>query len=640
MSELATLEVKPAFVESDDGKAFAPLFDDIYATRSGAFGQANSVFLSEGEIAHRWRGRDSFTILENGFGLGTNFLATLKAWRNDPSRSQFLHYVALECFPVSSKELERFCAEQLTAEARELAKLWPPCLPGYHHLSFDRGSVRLTLIFGDSASLSRKLLLHYDALFLDGFSPDKNPRMWTEGLLRDLARYAKEGATVTTWCTKGEVRRALSRAGFMLEKKPGFGKKRERLFGVMQAKRTKYVQPKFKEVVVIGAGLAGANVAYSLALKGVRVRVVDEAPIPGGAASALAWGILHPHFTRDDSPLSKLSREGFLFTRRRLLDVEKQTQERIFASLGCLQMAHTDEIFKGWEQAREQSLPFRLPEDYGKLLDCQEASEVVGYGLKRGGWYFPMAGMVRCGAFCRALIQTARVPYRGNTRVTALRKSSKGWQLIGKFGEVIDEASDVVVCCALDSARLLSERYLGLEPLPGRITLLRDTDLSALQCPVSGEGYIAHMTDGYCGVGATYELKRNGPWTEYKAHEDNLAKIDRLLANPPEVVVTGAYCGVRVAGPGRLPLIGRAIDETKWIDIYQSARARLEDLEKAEISGLWVLTGLGSRGLSMASLCSEMLVSTMMGLPMPTDPALLKTTAVGRYLRRSFLARK
>lgn len=632
-------QVRPAVIELSDGKPYSPEFEDIYATRSGAYGQACTVFLSEGEVARRWQGKERFTVLENGFGLGTNFLATLKAWRNDPKRSANLEYVALECFPVSRSQIEQYAAVELADEAKELASHWPVCIPGYHTLTFDGGRVRLILIFGDSQTFANKLSLQYDALFLDGFGPQKNPRMWEAGLLRSLSRYAKEGAVVTTWCTKGDVRRALIGAGFEIEKKKGFGKKRERLFGIMKARRTKHNHRAIEDVIVIGGGLAGANVAYSLRMQGVQVRVVDQAPVPGGAASALSWGILHPHFTRDDSPLSKLSREGFLLARSRLREFEEKTGEPLFEPLGCLQMAHTDEIYAEWQSAASQDQPFALPADYGTLLQKEEASLKAGLSLKRGGWFFPMAGMARSGAFCRALIKASGASYRGNTQVVALKKQDKYWQLIGEFGEVIDEATDVVVCAAFASEALLGSA-LGLEALPGRITLLRDTDLTELKCPVSGEGYIAHMSDGYCGVGATYELERTGPWTETKAHENNLEKLDSLLTKSVPVVVTGAYCGVRAAGPGRLPVLGASIDEEKWLSVCRSHKEYPQDSSLWDQEGLWVLAGLGSRGLSMSALCADMLTSLMLGVALPADPALLKTLAPSRYLRRQWMSGK
>lgn len=630
--------ISAALVELSDGKPFSPVFNDIYATRSGAYGQACAVFLGSGEVPARWAGKERFCILENGFGLGTNFLTTLKAWREDPRRSRYLDYVSIERYPVSREDLLRFAAPEVAGLAGELAARWPDCLPGFHRLDFDEGRVQLTLIFHDSQQIASKLNLHYDALFLDGFAPSKNPQMWDPVLLRTLSRYAKTQATVTTWCTAGAVRASLTQSGFALEKRKGFGAKAERLFGVMHSPRTAMSSMKPRKAIVVGAGLAGANAAFELARQSVDVRVVDAGPVPGSAASALAWGILHPHYSRDDNLLSRFSREGFLASVRRLNGLQERMRRRLFADIGNLQLAQSDVIYEQWCKAKDRSEPFALPASYAELLDAGEASDRAGLSLARGGWYFPGAGMVRSGAFCRALLQASGVAYRGNTEVIALRREKELWQLIGSFGEVIDEADAVVLANAADSMRLLKSRLAGLETLPGRITLLRDTDLSALRMPVSGEGYAVHMDDGYCGVGATYELKRNGPWTIQKAHEANLAKLQSLMRDKAQVVVTGAYEGVRATGPGRLPYVGAVCDEKAWLARFNENSSRLDDDSGLNVPGLWLMAGFGSRGLSMTTRASEILSAQMLGLPVPADKALVQGIGHSRALKSALKA--
>ena len=394
MADVPTLqrapqEIAQAQITLMDGKPYSPVFGDIYATRSGAYGQACAVFLSQGEIALRWAHKKRFCILENGFGLGTNFLATLKAWRDDPNRSEFLDYVSIERFPANAEEIERYAAPEVRDLAKELAALWPEPLPGFHVLEFNEARVRLTLIFHDARKIASELHLNYDTLFLDGFSPSKNPQMWEPRLLMTLARYAKEGATVTTWCTAGAVRATLTRAGFSLEKRPGFGAKSERLFGVMKASRSHVRMDAIDgDVIVIGGGLAGSNAAFELSRRGLPVRVIDEGAVPGFGASALSWAILHPHFSRDDNFLSRLSREGFLATCQRLDELEAQGQT-LSVRKGCLQMAHSDGIFTEWQEAYSHSQPFALPESYAHFLSAKEASEAAGIDLKRGGWLFP-----------------------------------------------------------------------------------------------------------------------------------------------------------------------------------------------------------------------------------------------------------
>lgn len=627
--------IEPAEVTIDNGQPYSPVFGDIYATRSGAYGQACCVFLAQGEIVKRWANRSIFTILENGFGLGTNFLATLKAWREDVHHCDRLHYFSIERYPVSAQEVETLAASEVRALAQELAQKWPPRIPGFHTIEFDEGRVRLTLIFHDSNEIAPKLSLQYDALFLDGFAPKKNESMWNDKLLATFAGRAHQEATVSTWCTSGHVRRALARSGFELEKLAGFGKKSERLFGVMKAPRTRHRRAReIKDVIVIGAGLSGANVAYTLSKRGLKVRIVDESAVPGAAASALAWGILHPHYSRDDNLLSRLSRQGFLATRLRLKSLEKQIKEVLYADVGCLQMAHSESVHQEWLLARGAEQPFYLPPDYAELLNEVEASKKAGIAIKRGGWWFPTAGMVRVGAYCRALIQIADVPYRGNTRVERIEATETGWRLVGQWGECIDEASDIVVACAADSQRLLAPyQSMSIDALRGRITLLRDTDFQALKIPVSGEGYIVHMPDGYCGIGATYELDQKGPWTEVQAHEANLEKLDSILKEESSCVVTGAYCGERAVGPGRVPIVGGICDQSFWMDVARDNPSRVDYENGPLLPGLWVMAALGSRGLSMSALCSEVLASDMLDEGHALDASTLKGIGTRRLMK-------
>src|SRR5262245_39486449 len=99
---MKTEPIAPAQITFDDGVPFAPAFGDVYHARAGAFEQARQVFLRGNGLPERWRGRDRFVILETGFGLGNNFLATWGAWRDDEQRPQRLVFVSIEKHPPSA----------------------------------------------------------------------------------------------------------------------------------------------------------------------------------------------------------------------------------------------------------------------------------------------------------------------------------------------------------------------------------------------------------------------------------------------------------------------------------------------------------------------------------------------------------
>src|SRR5690606_21999595 len=111
--------------------------------------------------------------------------------------------------------------------AMALAPAWPLPVPGVHRLDFEEGNLTLTLAFGQVRRMASQVQVRADAFFLDGFAPDRNPDMWSRELFGQLVRMSARGATAATWCSAVAVRKALSDAGFLVEKVQGFGRKRE-----------------------------------------------------------------------------------------------------------------------------------------------------------------------------------------------------------------------------------------------------------------------------------------------------------------------------------------------------------------------------------------------------------------------------
>ncbi|CDY77072.1 tRNA (5-methylaminomethyl-2-thiouridylate)-methyltransferase / FAD-dependent cmnm(5)s(2)U34 oxidoreductase [Caballeronia glathei] len=142
--------------------------------------QAQHVFLQGNGLPGRWQGQPRFTVLETGFGMGINFLATWAAWRSDPARCERLHFVSIEKHPLSAQDLRCAYAATVTDEslatlAAMLADAWPPLVPGAHQLPFDAGRVTLTLAFGDAADVLPTLSLRANAFFSTALRPRRTP---------------------------------------------------------------------------------------------------------------------------------------------------------------------------------------------------------------------------------------------------------------------------------------------------------------------------------------------------------------------------------------------------------------------------------------------------------------------------------
>jgi tRNA U34 5-methylaminomethyl-2-thiouridine-forming methyltransferase MnmC len=226
----------------DDGSPHSPRFHDRYRSRTGGLAQALTVFVNACGLPQRWRARDEFTVLETGFGLGLNFLATWAAWDTDAQRCARLNFVSVEAYPVAVADIVRNALApgvpgdadpqlqaRLPALAQELAGAWQGLRSGVQHLDFAEGRVRLTLAVGDVQPMLNLLDCVADAVYLDGFSPTLNPDMWSFATLRAVASHCHAGTTLASYTVALGVRESLQQLGFSVRKRAGLPPKRHRL---------------------------------------------------------------------------------------------------------------------------------------------------------------------------------------------------------------------------------------------------------------------------------------------------------------------------------------------------------------------------------------------------------------------------
>ena len=621
----------PADLRVDaDGVATSARYGDVYASRDGALGQAQHVFLAGNDLPARWRGRHSFTVVETGFGLGVNFLATWAAWRADAARCARLHFVSLELHPVAAADLPACAPAPLAELARQLAALWPLPLPGLHRLEFEGGAVVLTLAFGNACVLAPQLAGGADAFFLDGFAPDRNPALWEPPLLKALVRLARPGATLATWCTARPVREALAASGFAVELRPGFGRKRQMLAAHFaprwQVRR--YEPPAAyigeRRALAIGAGLAGSAAAAALARRGWQVRVLEAGAAPAAAASGLPWGLFHPQFAADDSLLARLTRAGFLPGRQRL----GPQHAPHWQPGGVFQQARDDAEAARWQSALGAS--DNWPRDYLRWVDADEAAALVGMAPRRGGLWFAPGGVVSAARWCAALL--AGTPVQFGAAVATLARREGLWHALAADGRSLAAAPVAVVATALDAPRLLGLRHAPVQPVRGRISVLAG-DLP-LRAGIGGDGYLVRGADGWLGVGASYEFSPTdhaSPITDADIHAGNLQRARRLLRAVPALTPTGFFDGIRCVARDRLPLAGAVANEAAALAAAAALRgAHLPDLPRSE--GLYCSFALGSRGLTLAPLAAELIAAQIEGEPWPVERDLAAALDPARFL--------
>ena len=196
-------------------------FDDPYFSLADGLAETRHVFLAGNGLPGRLR--DGFQIAELGFGTGLNLLATMIA-----AGDVALHYTSFEAYPLAAADVERALAAfpEALAVAGEFLRLWAS-----GSRRFSLGRIEVEVIIGDARETLPAWAGRADAWYLDGFSPAKNPELWSDELMAEVARHSAPGGTFASYTAAGHVRRALAAAGFVVERLPGHGRKRHMTAG-------------------------------------------------------------------------------------------------------------------------------------------------------------------------------------------------------------------------------------------------------------------------------------------------------------------------------------------------------------------------------------------------------------------------
>lgn len=294
---------------SRPGTPAASDFGDIYFSVDGGLAETETVFLKACGLPQAWQNRQRFVIGELGFGSGLNFLAAWRMWDTTKSKNGRLHFVSIEKFPFDAAQLKQALSAwpDLEKYSAALIAAWPGRVKGFHRLHFD--DVTLTLIHDDISEALDELDAQIDAWFLDGFSPAKNPDMWSGDIMKKLARLSAPGARLGTFTVAGTVRQALTEAGFDVEKKTGFGRKRHRLEGYLKT------QPKAENPLpaptIIGAGIAGASLTRAFKRRGITPNIIHDPAHK--AASHNAAALIKPRLDLQDRPESRFFLASYLY---------------------------------------------------------------------------------------------------------------------------------------------------------------------------------------------------------------------------------------------------------------------------------------------------------------------------------------
>ncbi|MCM6051289.1 bifunctional tRNA (5-methylaminomethyl-2-thiouridine)(34)-methyltransferase MnmD/FAD-dependent 5-carboxymethylaminomethyl-2-thiouridine(34) oxidoreductase MnmC [Klebsiella pneumoniae] len=657
--------IQPANLEFNaEGTPVSRDFDDVYFSNDNGLEETRYVFLEGNHLSTRFpeHPRRLFVVAESGFGTGLNFLTLWQAFdcfraAYPEATLQRLHFISFEKFPLTAHDLR--LAHQRWPElahwAEQLQTQWPPAIGGCHRLILDDGRVTLDLWLGDINDLTDKLddsmNQKVDAWFLDGFAPAKNPDMWSPHLFSAMARLARPGATLATFTSAGFVRRGLQEAGFTMRKTKGFGRKRDMLVGVMEQDLAIPAQaPWFarrastsREAAIVGGGIASALLSLALLHRGWQVTLycADEGPATG--ASGNRQGALYPLLSAHDPALFQFFPAAFTFARR-LYDSLPVAFDHDWCGVTQL----------GWDEKSQQKitqmLSLGLPEDIAHAVTAQQVAETAGVDTGCGGIQYPLGGWL-----CPAELTSAAIALgqsRGLTVHYALKVQSLSrtahWELRFADGKEAQHAS-VVLANGHHISQFTQTASLPVYPVGGQVSHIPTApQLSKLRQVLCYDGYLTpqNPSNGHHCIGASYHRGETDMHYSEADQQQNRQRLvdsfpDASWAKEVDVSEGQARCGVRCATRDHLPMAGNVPDYDATLEVYQDLADSKETAVSAPVHPeLFMLGGLGSRGLCSAPLLAEALAAQMSDEPVPLDRVTLAGLNPNRLWVRKLLKGK
>lgn len=559
-------------------------FDDIYFSLQGGLEEARAVYLRACGLPERWAvpefTRRAFVIAELGFGTGLNFLAAWQMWKAHRKEGQRLHFVSVEKFPFAREDLAKALRvwPELADEAAALLAVWPGRVRGTHVLHL-ADNVTLTLCHDDVEAALAGLSMKADAWFLDGFTPAKNPQMWSENVLARVGELSAGGARIGTFTAAVFVAKGLAKAGFDVRRVEGFGRKRHRLEAHMPPQAPAPAPDVRLKPIIIGAGIAGTSLREAFARRGIAAVVIDAAD--DSAASGNAAAIVKPRLDRQDGALARFALSAYLYAARH------------YQNLGAV----LSEGVRHAPQTQEQIARFKALADEPALPQ----NEML---WQDGALLFPKAQVIDPHTARQALMGGDDIIH---ARAAGYRKNGNEREVLGADGKVIARGTHIIFAAGA-----------GLRDMP----LCDDLELRYSRGQISwasNEGIETAFTYGGYAVplghdlllGATHaRLTDDNPYTVTAA--DDAHNFQAYLA------ATG-QAAKAISRPSRTSV--RVNSKTTWPFI-----AQIDDAVLA-------FTGLGSRGFVFAPLMADMLAADILGEPVAWPDKLRQGETI--FARRS-----
>jgi tRNA 5-methylaminomethyl-2-thiouridine biosynthesis bifunctional protein len=388
-----------------------------------------------------------------------------------------------------------------------------------------------------------------------------------------------------------------------------------------------------RKAIIIGAGVAGACTARSLADRGWDITVLEKNTIASGASGNPAAIVsIIPCSTSDI--LTHFPQQASLHTLRVLQKLFPE-ENTIWHACGLVELPATShqKTFSGQQQNE-------LPDNLWRKIDGATVSTISGATITTPAVFQPQSGWLDAQQWCRFLLNHPLIKTQENTDVLSLLWDGLSWQIKTSTGLISTPV--IILANGFDALSLLPDCPLPLRVVRGQVSRIKPSPLSSpLKTIVASNCYLSPPDNaGLHCLGATFTPDDLSTEICAKDHEDLRLQLKKIL---PDIADSFADCGnwkgrssIRCQSEDYLPLVGAIATKSFVTQHYAGLRhGKLHDYPPLQpLPNLYVNIAHGSHGFSHALLAAEILVSEMLQEPSPCAQKMRENLHPIRFLIR------
>lgn len=390
-------------------------------------------------------------------------------------------------------------------------------------------------------------------------------------------------------------------------------------------------------VAIIGAGLAGCATAYELSLSdnNFAIEIFDKNCSIAAEASGNYAGILAPYLTSDNNFSDQFHTAGFsLLTQF----IEKYRSRLAICNYGVVEILSNNKSLQRYQKifARRE-----ITSDLAKLLDANQASELLKTKISSPAVYYPKASSLIPKSLCKLWVELSEAKLKLDSKLLGVSKTKNNrWQLA--FEGFTKDFDIVIFAGSYNLFRQIS--YLSdipVYPSHGQLTLIKGC--SSIKKTVINNGYIIpSYADNLQVIGATFRANADTNEIRKKENIYNLTQLKTTFSNLSldNTNIISSRVATRCVTSDHLPIVGRLVAYERFKALFYKPLSKgypKSKMPTAEYEdNLYVASGFGSKGLCSSLISAKIIASQITNTKSIASDKLLNALSPQRFWIRNF----